>query len=54
MRHSTIGTPRKLTDEKVRRLREPGKLGELAKECGVSIRTVSRMRAGYQHKKMSP
>lgn len=54
MRHSTLGTPRKLTDEQVRRLREPGKLADLAKECRVTIRTVSRMRAGYQHKKPSP
>jgi hypothetical protein len=54
VRHSTLGTPRKLTDEQVRRLREPGKLRELAKECGVTTRTVSRMRAGYQHKRRSP
>lgn len=54
MKYSTLGAPRKLNDDKVRRLREPGKLAELAKECGVTVRTVSRMRAGYQHKKASP
>lgn len=54
MRHSTLGTPRKLTDEQVRRLREWKPLYQLAKEIGVSLGHASKVRRGYWHKRVSP
>lgn len=54
MRYSTIGTPRKLTDEQVATLIAWRPLSHVARECGVTIRTAHRVRRGYKHKKRSP
>ena len=54
MKHSTLGAPRKLTDEQVQRLIEWKPLWQVAKECGVTSQTARRIRSGYRHKKASP
>ena len=48
------GTPRKLNDEQVRRLREWKPLHQLAKEMGVTIGHASKVRRRYWHKRVSP
>lgn len=51
---SVPGRKRKLTDEQVKHLREWRSLRGLAREWGVSEKTVRCVRAGYQYKQPSP
>lgn len=54
MRYSTVGGPRRITDEQVRRILEWKPLYQLAKEIGVSYSRASKIRNGFQHKHKSP
>lgn len=55
MSHSTIGSPRRITDEQVRRAREMNASHQkVAALLGISRSMVSRIKAGFQHKQASP
>jgi hypothetical protein len=55
VRYSTVGGPRRITDEQVRRLREWKPLYQLAKELGISYSHASKIRnRRVTHKQRSP
>ena len=55
MRYSTLGPPRKVTDEVIARLRDWKPFHQLAKELGLSTGHASKLRSGYyRHKMRSP
>lgn len=54
MKYSTVGGPRKVTDEQVRRILEWKPLYQLAKELGLSYSHTVKIRNGFRHKKAPP
>jgi radical SAM superfamily enzyme len=53
-RGSSIGRPRRVTDDQVRLIREWKPLTQLARELGINKNTASSIRCGYQFKKICP
>jgi hypothetical protein len=55
MRYSTVGGPRRVTDEQVRRILQWKSFREWVKEVGVSYSHGNKIRNGhFRHKKRSP
>ena len=54
MRYSTVGGPRRVTDEQVRRILEWKTFKELAKDLRISYSHAIKIRNGFRHKHKSP